>query len=404
MNLPNPLGEPTTSTTMNSSPAGDQFAIVDVVTATVPVRVINWPPHFLAAPVSPPKSSTSPAGTVKPAANTPPITPVRLINTNAIDVRVMNFPGVPPPLPGLRPTATPPPLPGRPEPRGLQSIFDSMPKKMADVFGRSGQAGRWVESFASKFTGGGATGSAIAGSAGLAVAGVGMVLDKVKSVFIDPLVSAAQGGFQAGVSHGSGIEVLGKSAMVLGVSLGVFMLPAVLRVSAALVGLSTQVEEIKRNFTQLSRVLAPFATHGVEGGAGDLFNLFMPFASRAAGIKKSDGILGAGSKAVTAGGPLGSMFKAFTGKDLLGDPQKLKKAEQNAFADVVASLRQSMGPPAGYHGIADVRQAAQLAALEDPLERRMRDLMVKELEKMQGGDWLTWISQIAQNTKPSDGK
>jgi hypothetical protein len=46
-------------------------------------------------------------------------------------------------------------------------------------------------------------------------------------------------------------------------------------------------------------------------------------------------------------------------------------------------LRDSVaGTQASYHGIADVRQQAQLAALnQDPVERRVRELMLKALDK-----------------------
>jgi len=391
-NLPNPLG---------TTASGDQFAIVDVVTATVPVRVINWPPHFLNPP---PMSTTAKSpGPVGPmdlrTSNTPPIVPVRVINTNALDVRVMNFPGVPPPLPGLRPSAVPPALPTKPV-KQFQSIFDRMPRQLESLFGRGSAAGRFAEKFTmNPGMGAGAGAGAVAG---LAVGAAVAVLDQVKSIFIDPLVSAAKGGFQAGVSHGSGIEVLGKSAMTLGVSMGTVLLPAVLRVSAAMVGLSTQIEEIKGNFKQLGMVVAPLTTSALGEDGGKLFDIFFPFVSMAADRKKEDGILGSLSKFGSVLTLPGSMFRAFTGRHLFGDPEKANRAEKEGLGDVIQSLRQSMGPPSAYHGVADVRQAAQLAALEDPLERRMRDLMIKALERADA-DMFGKLHAIAENTKPAAG-
>jgi hypothetical protein len=176
------------------------------------------------------------------------IVPVRVVNTNALLVTVANFPGQPPPLPGLRPGATPPPLPS---------------ERVRPAAGRGGPglADLGLGNLAKLATG-----------AGLAAAGVGLVaagLHELKGVFIDPILGAAHSGFHAGVSRGAGAEVLTKSFEVLGVAVGSLLLPVTIKLATSALVLAENFDRIADNpFIRGLVGGAAAGSPGAQGGTG----------------------------------------------------------------------------------------------------------------------------------------
>lgn len=273
------------------------------------------------------------------------IAPVRIVNTNALDVRVLNFPGVPPPLPGLRPGATPPALPKAPGPKKAPGIG-------LDTFGLGGIAKM----------------ATAAGAIGAVVAGLG----ELKSTFVDPLLGAAKGGFDSGVGKGAGTEALGKSFEVLGTAVGLVMLPAVLKVSAAamtLAGIFDQWADSKAG-----RVMG---TSGLD------------VAGQLAGGKPGEGSLTSVERLREKG--IGLIEKnPFFGKaygkyvDKTGmrpDVSATAKAEDSNLRDLMQMMRNSVGGMASRMGVADVRDQAQQAALQqDPIEAKLKQMLLTKLE------------------------
>lgn len=296
------------------------------------------------------------------------IVAVRLVNTNPIDVRVMNFPGVPPPLPGIKPGAVPPPLPS-----------SGPPKRKVDSLGLDDVG---LGKLAKLGT--------LAGAAG---AVVGSIVD-FKSTFIDPLLGAARGGFNQGFARGAGTEVLGKSFEAVGTAIGVTLLPTVIKVSAAALGMATMLDKASDGLERLYNALPDLPGGGKNGdgliasgfGLGDKLEKINPNAW----LGKLSGSLGGFDFS-----PSGIRKKVFGADDkkVFADANK---AEREALPLVLQSLRNSIGGQATRMGVADVREQAQQAALQqDPIEAKLKQMLLEKLEKYELG-----LNAIATNTEP----
>lgn len=313
---------------------------------------------------------------VIPPVDVAAVVPVRLVYQSPIPVRVTNASEL-----GGGPARNP-----LGDTKRLASVFDRVPRELGGLFkGRALDAGKGAEGLLGMGTGAGA-------AAGLAVgAGVGVLLaglGAVKSTFIDPLIGAAHGGFNTGVGRGAGLEVVGKSFEVLGTSVGVILIPATLRLAASALTLSARFDDLANS--KIGRLLgaSPMTGLGVLAGGrpGDGF-VTSAERVRGKGVEFMEGFLGRG-------------YSRYV--DALGgrpDPAKTAGQEGGALKDVVDFMKRSTLPPAQTYGVADVRsQVQQIALNRDPLEERMRVLMVQGLEKFIN-ETSGQIGSIADNTK-----
>lgn len=306
------------------------------------------------------------------------VIPVRLVYTAPIPVRVVGGGGGGGGGRG--------PL-DNPTGKRLASVFDRLPRELTGVLGRGERYGRGAERLVG-------TGTGIGTAAGLgAAAGIGFFLaglSELKGTFIDPLVGAAKGGFQAGITKGSGAEALGESFKLLGVGLGALLLPTVIRLSAAAIGLAGTFDQMDNTLlgstvgSNPGMDLLGYLT-GNQGGG------WLESATRAGsgqGTAAGDVIAGIDEKLGGLGLPQylrpSAPLIAMTGKGF-GQADAVGQKEKSALADVVTYLKQSVTPPAQTLGVADVRAAVQAAALNrDPLEERARQAVVKGIEDAVG--------------------
>jgi hypothetical protein len=299
------------------------------------------------------------------------IVPVRVVNSNPLDVRVVNFPGVPPPLPGLRPGAMPPPLP-----------VGATPKAPPGLFSKVGLGSFNMGQFAGMATAAGA----VAGGIGLAVAG----LEQLKATFIDPILGAAKGGFDRGIARGAGVETLGKTFEVLGVTVGVMLLPAVIQLATEALTLSN----IFKDFADSpgGKWMLKMSGAGGVPGTGGASPLTTMLAGREAILQKIDKLPIIGEKFSEVTKNLG----------IRPDITKTLERDKTNMAKVLQAMLESQGAKASFVGLTDIREQAQLAAMQSPLEREMQNLQIEYLRKFinqTAGD----IAETAKNTRPPGG-
>src|SRR5262245_4862269 len=277
---------------------------------------------------------------------TPEIVPVRIVAPVPIPVRVIEGPSAR-------------------DPTGLGEVFKrdvsrSLGTGLESAFKKHKPAAPIATSQAADM------GLGSLGKAGAAL----FVLNELKKTFIDPFIGAAKGGFDAGIQKGAGSEVLGKSFQVLGVAIGGHLLPVVIRFAAAAGAAADALDRYPKLIGDL------ISGGGARGGAGvgSAFGRARSaggFGRNLAGVEVFPGIRLGGAGV----GKVGGMFGKEAGE-----------AYPEALRDVLTELRNSLGlGQAGVHGISDIRQQAQQAALgQSPLERRVREMALKWLERELG--------------------
>lgn len=286
------------------------------------------------------------------------VVPVRIINTNPIKVLVMNFPGVPPPLPDmLTPPIALPPLPKRPAaipPPGLDMVTAA---------------------------------KSVVGALGV-----------VKKTFVDPFIGIAKAGFDAGLHKGAGAGTLFKSFETLGVAIGVTLIPAVIKLSvAALEAADAWIGEKQRikQFRAEGGVLGiDFDNAGrrIDRGPNDKrswLGMFDDWSDRNFG----GGAAGFISNNLGVGRMTPEERKKWN-RDHATGPAMDKNTEM-----ILTSLRNGAGGShAMYMGLSDIREQAQMAAQVDPLEALQRKLIIDAIN-----DWMTSgrqnLEKTANNTK-----
>ena len=377
MNLPNPLG-----TTTND------FAMVDVVDTVVSVKVINWPAATIPGIIG--KTATTPL---------PPPLPRG---------------AVPPPLPGQSfQLHSPPPLPqDRPDVLKVK-VMNQSPVPVTLASGSITGVGKAVNKpgpINVPKAGGGLELVAGLGKVAGALFSLSMLMVPFNATFAQ-LIGAVHGGVSSGFGKGSGADVLGNAASALGVALGVNVLPAVIELSAELL-------ELAEDFTITNRSIREFRKDGKqmgdtfdnsgkkinrgEGDTRDWLDMFDDWTDRFA--ERNNFWHSQEKKDAMKRKPAGDANKPPT-PPLNETPEEKAARERSQRRDkfksmVVQSLEASLGPQAGYHGVADVRQQAQLAAMEDPIVRMSRTMIVEMLQDWKANGGAKNVQNIANNTKP----
>lgn len=174
----------------------------------------------------------------------------------------------------------------------------------------------------------------------------GKALGEAKSVFLDPIISTAKGGFQAGLSKGMGLDTFGKTFSMLGTVVGMQFAPAIILASAAVM---TFARNLSEKSISISKVKDGFDKFMDNGGA-----LWNP------GL----GILRYLAKPIA--------------KSALGDnyPEEMVKNMKIAQKSFELSLRGKQ--TASYSDLSSVREQIALAANNiDPIEREQLELQKK---------------------------
>ncbi len=301
------------------------------------------------------------------------VVPVRLVMNQPIKVQVVHFPGVPPPLPGL---SAEPYVPG-------------LPKRQSRPAAKSGLDYESLAGIAPMVPGGSLM-AGIAGAAGpigailVGVAAFTEAVGLLTDTFVAPITSAIKGGFQSGVSGGMGSGTLGKSFEILGTVVGIQLLPAMIRLGGIALSLADIWQKV---FDRAKYLLSKIPGSGIESG-GSSPGLW----TRAQGI---------GDKFFRAIGISGPKIReAMTGMDSSKINAKLDSGELGGMEAFRKSLLLSTGSQSSYYGIADIREQAQLAALnQDPLEAKRNQLIIDALTKMP--DLVKASEETAKNTAPT---
>lgn len=195
----------------------------------------------------------------------------------------------------------------------------------------------------------GGTGGAIFASGALgAVSMFGKALGEVKSVFIDPVISAAKGGFQTGLSKGSGIEVLGRSFEYLGAIIGGMFAPNIVRVSALILTLADRMQNFSGKIEKF----------GVK---------YMDFVDKYAGWHPVARMMGIGDWRSSQ-------------KSMIGDPEKYIKNLEISSDTLKMSLLG--GQKGGYSDLSNVRDQIQMSAQEDPMTKKFREQMLSQVAEL----------------------
>ncbi|MCX7664391.1 MAG: hypothetical protein N2112_02465 [Gemmataceae bacterium] len=205
---------------------------------------------------------------------------------------------------------------------------------------------------ASTLAAGGTTGAALASGAIGAISIFGKALGQVKSVFIDPIISAAQNGLQTGVGKGMGLETLGRSAEYLGMVLGGMFAPQIVHVSALLLTFGER----------LSKFSIDIKAAGEK--ALDTYQRYLGWlpSSRILGlddwrstIKNTKSALGMGES------------------DYLNN---LRLAKDTLKMGLLG------GQKAAYYDLNNVREQIQLGSQVDPMTQKFRDLITQQIERL----------------------
>lgn len=386
-NLPSPLGE---SMTGGSNPAGDTFSIVDIATEPIKVTVVNWPPTL----------GVSPAGTSLGSSKLPPPLPTTPI---------------PPPLPGQSFALNSPPLLPQDRADVLKvKVMNQSPMPVMLTGGSITGIGKQVNKPGPLNVpkGGGGGGTSLIAGLGAAAAGF-FTAAKLMEPFnatIGSLIESVKGGVAGGFTKGAGGEVLGKAATALGVALGVNLLPQIIETSAAMIDLADDFTKTNRNIRQFRKegqmMGDTFNNAGekINRGEGDTrswLDMLDDWSDRVAERNDFFGGLVRGSRKKS--GPAGEAAKGPDGRPLPETAEEKAAREKRAKREkmegmIYQSIQSSLGPQASYQGVADVRQQAQLAAMEDPINRMIRDMAVEALN-----DWKKRredVTRSANNTAP----
>jgi len=405
--LPSPMNDPQpTGGSGGTQKIVSDYAVANLVVEVVPVKVVNWPSMFGKGPPALPSSATRGLGSGQNSQsdaafvrviNSEPIKVVLTGNDKSNSVLGSNKPGT-----------------------GVESLYKTLgnsSKKQADG----------IASLYKSVSGGGAGAGSLGAEAAslsraagaLAPAALALLPVAIGLQAITPMLGAIKGGFDSGVQRGAGTSVLGKAAEALGVSFGVILLPAVVKVGGALLGMAEYVSKEVAPAMQkwVGKLASTFGGTDEKTGEkkngilGSVLNADVnkynpqeflirnanPFSLILQGLGKA-GIINKQTP-VTPGQLItkiaGSAFKA-AGGNVAEITGKVNSYESKGEKDFLESLKKSLAPQASYQGIADVRQQAQLAALnEDPIERRNKEELYKFLQAMPDT-----IKQIASNTKP----
>lgn len=210
--------------------------------------------------------------------------------------------------------------------------------------------------------GGSLGGVAMAGGIGLAASVVG----QFKSVFVDPIINAITGGFQTGVNKGMGLDVLSRSAEYLGVVIGGMLSPAIIRLSALLL---TFGDRFKQSGNKLEESSAKYL---------DWYQKYLGWlpSSRILGLDDWRG----------------------TVKKWNSDLANNDEYKKNLLL-VKDTLKMSLlgGQKAAYTDLSNIREQIQIAAQEDPLTKKFRELITQQIEEIDKkiAEWL----RIANNQK-----
>lgn len=296
---------------------------------------------------------------------------------------------------------------GEKKPALDRSVFDKLPKQFGGALGRGDAVGRKFESLTKSLAKNSSMGGVRVNAGGLGAA-VGLAagvfvgaLEKGKQLFIDPLINAAMGGLQTGINRGMGVETFGKVFEVVGVTLAVSFLPHVLRAAASMMEFN---ESLKRNRDLL------------DGFADGLVTAGDPFTHP---VKKTFDVLDLYMDKAGYGGKNGRS-QAGEGVDMIADAlgatetkdyfrrklgyQSTKDGKGPAPVDpkqrwvelLAARLQNQEGGKPYYSGIADVREQAQLAALnQDPLDAQMKRMLLEAIPKIVAAS-----ERSAGNTEP----
>jgi hypothetical protein len=307
---------------------------------------------------------------------TPEVVPVRLIVNSPIQVLVMNWPGMPPPIPGLKGPGFSPPLPSMK--RTPSPLGESAGLGLGDM-----GLGNIVK---------------LGSIAGVAAAGVGLVasgFNELKSTVLDPIIGAAKGGLNEGFAKGAGLGAMAKGFMLFGTVIGIQVLPYVLKLGAAAMTAAEMIDRFSEG--PLGKVLTTLpidalggAMGNKDGGwlstlsmAGEKFTKPLDRLTGSAGLLGGLGVLG-----------LSNQRKAAFGSDQL-DSGTIGKSEKKNLKELMDAFKLSLGSQAGFVGVADIRGQAQMAALRDPFEAKVMDIILQKLPEIEKR-----LGLVADNTKP----
>ncbi len=288
------------------------------------------------------------------------VVPVRLVMNQPIKVQVVNFPGVPPPLPGLSAEPYVPGLPRRMKPAGNAKPGLDLTSALPLVPGGGMMAGIL----------------GAAGPVGAVVAAVTPLIAAIDSLVM-PLVSAVKNGFQSGMQSGMGTGVLSKSFEVLGTVVGVQLLPVVIRLAALGLQLADTFKSIDDAAHKWGATIDNFtARFGLNTGFNQM-GINGPFGSN-----RMPGPMGALQGLAGGLGRFGifGMAARATGINTQQMANVAQQKDEGAMGLVRESMLRSIGGSASYYGIADIREQLQLTALnQDPLEAKRKQLEIDAL-------------------------
>jgi hypothetical protein len=211
-------------------------------------------------------------------------------------------------------------------------------------------------------------------------------------------------------SNVGGFQVLGKVIQVIATLLAGFLLPAVATIAAALLEWADEMEgEVMAAAEKFGEfvmgTLLPaieFLADVISGTVdvfvwlgetiGDVIGWFGDLIAegKPAGEGVEDDAAMALADFLGLKGMDGARERMATGKDPEAEPAPAdapapKRFDRSgAMADVIASLRLSMGPKASFAGLADVGKSAQMAALNaDPIDQRMLRIAMKQVDMLE---------------------
>lgn len=307
--------------------------------------------------------------------------------------------------------------------------------RLIQGFGKAQQQNRMR---ADALRGGGSAGKGMDWSgmkAGLGTAAMA-ILGPLKSNFVDPMIGLAKSGFGAGVSRGMGGQTLFKVFEVVGVTLGAKFLPIIIKASSWMLSLTEGMKDgstvIGKFFDDLAilgdKVFRAFQwldnwgkKEGEQGNFSDIYDRETT-SLLGTGIPKSmlppgmgdllqslEGLMTGKGGGIGAGGknsgipasqtPIGDwlpkewqkgMKKLPGGSGTKADPLT------TAMQDIITSMKQNIGGQGAISDVGNLRQQAQMAAMQDPLEARMKTTMLEAIDAFLAG-----MPQLIQNTDPN---